>query len=61
MRTTEQIEKDYQLGKDLQKLGYIKTDREVNPRLLAGEMIKRRMRERNLSLVGFLGIRTKEI
>lgn len=61
MRTTEQIEKDYQLGKDLQKLGYIKTDRKVNPRLLAGEMIKRRMRERNLSLVGFLGIRTKEI
>lgn len=47
MRTPEQIEADYKLGKELQKIGYIRTNWKVNPRLLAGEKILREIRLRN--------------
>jgi len=47
MKTPEQLEADYQLGKDLQKIGYIKTSWKVDPKRLAGEKILKEMKERN--------------
>lgn len=49
MRTPEQIEKDYQLGKDLQKSGYIRPywEKKRDPDRFPGNRIINEMRERN--------------
>ena len=45
--TPEQIEEDYLLGKECQRLGYIKSNWKCPPEKLCGESILKLMKERS--------------